>query len=86
MSKRVDFEQDEMMLMAIYAEKSREDTIQTMQEAIEVLQDDPDVISSEELIETIRSVIEKLQQIEDEYFYSLDLTAYLYEEDETDAY
>ena len=86
MSKRVDFEQDEMMLMAIYAEKSREATIQTMQEAIEVLQDDPDVITAEQLIETIRSTIEKLLQIEDEYFYSLDLTSYLYEEDEADAY
>ena len=30
MSKRVDFEQDEMILMAIYAEKSREETIKTM--------------------------------------------------------
>lgn len=50
MSKRVDFEQDEMMLMAIYAEKSREATIQTMQEAIEVLQDDPDVITAEQLL------------------------------------
>ena len=86
MSKRVDFEQDEMMLMAIYAEKSREATIQTIQEAIEVLQDDPDVITAEQLIETIRSTIEKLLQIEDEYFYSLDLTSYLYEEDEADAY
>ncbi|MDO4650753.1 MAG: transposon-transfer assisting family protein [Eubacteriales bacterium] len=86
MSKRVDFEQDEMMLMAIYAEKSREATIQTMQEAIEILRDDPDVITSEELIETIRTTIEKLQLIEDEYFYSLDLTAYLYEEDEANAY
>lgn len=46
MSKKVNFDQDEMMLMAIYAEKSREATIQTMQEAIEVLQDDPDVITA----------------------------------------
>ena len=57
-----------------------------VQEAIEVLQDDPDVITAEQLIETIRSTIEKLLQIEDEYFYSLDLTSYLYEEDEADAY
>ena len=44
------------------------------------------MITAEQLIETIRSTIEKLLQIEDEYFYSLDLTSYLYEEDEADAY
>ena len=85
MSKRVDFEQDEMMLMAIYGEEPRGNNPDHAG-SHRSFKDDPDVITAEQLIETIRSTIEKLLQIEDEYFYSLDLTSYLYEEDEADAY
>lgn len=81
MRQAVNFEDDELMVMAIYAARSRTETIQTMQEAMEVLADEPRDITAEEMMKLIRNTIEKLEQIEDEYFYSLDLNAYLYEED-----
>lgn len=81
MRQAVNFEDDELMVMAIYAARSRTETIQTMREAMEVLADEPRDITAEEMMELIRNTIEKLEQIEDEYFYSLDMNAYLYEED-----
>ena len=83
--KPVKFEEDELMVMAIFAEKTRQDTVMTLKEALEVLEETKEDVSDEEMIEIVSTLIEKLQQIEDKYFYSLDLDSYLLAEEE-DAY
>ena len=75
--KPVKFEENELMVMAIFAEKTRQDTVMTLKEALEVLEETKEDVSDEEIIEIVSSLIEKLQQIEDKYFYTLDLDSYL---------
>lgn len=75
--KPVKFEENELMVMAIFAEKTRQDTVMTLKEALEVLEETKEDVSDEEMIEIVSTLIEKLQQIEDEYFYTLDLDSYL---------
>lgn len=75
--KPVKFEENELMVMAIFAEKTRQDTVRTLKEALEVLEETKEDVSDEEMIEIVSSLIEKLQQIEDKYFYTLDLDSYL---------
>ena len=80
--KPVKFEENELMVMAIFAEKTRQDTVMTLKEALEVLEETKEDVSDEEMIEIVSSLIEKLQQIEDKYFYTLDLDSYLLAEEE----
>ena len=83
--KPVKFEENELMVMAIFAEKTRQDTVMTLKEVLEVLEETKEDVSDEEMIEIVSTLVEKLQQIEDKYFYSLDLDSYLLAEEE-DAY
>ena len=83
--KPVKFEENELMVMAIFAEKTRQDTVMTLKEVLEVLEETKEDVSDEEMIEIVSTLIEKLQQIEDKYFYTLDLDSYLLAEEE-DAY
>ena len=75
--KPVKFEENELMVMAIFAEKTRQDTVRTLKEALEVLEETKEDVSDEEMVEIVSSLIEKLQQIEDKYYYTLDLDSYL---------
>ena len=75
--KPVKFEENELMVMAIFAEKTRQDIVMTLKEALEVLEETKEDVSDEEMIEILSSLIEKLQQIEDKYYYTLDLDSYL---------
>ncbi|MST67586.1 hypothetical protein FYJ57_12870 [Lachnospiraceae bacterium BSM-380-WT-5A] len=75
--KPVKFEENELMVMAIFAEKTRQDTVEALKEALEVLEETKEDVSDEEMIEIVSSLIEKLQQIEDKYYYTLDLDSYL---------
>lgn len=83
--KPVKFEENELMVMAIFAEKTRQDTVMTLKEALEVLEETKEDVSDEEMIEIVSTLIEKLQQIEDKYFYTLDRDSYLLAE-EGDVY
>ena len=65
------------MVMAIFAEKTRQDTVATLKETLDVLEETKEDVSDEEMIEIVSSLIEKLQQIEDKYYYTLDLDSYL---------
>ena len=80
--KPVKFEENELMVMAIFAEKTRQDTVRTLKETLEVLEETKEDVSDEEMIEIVSTLIEKLQQIEDKYFYTLDLDSYLLAEEE----
>lgn len=75
--KPVKFEENELMVMAIFAEKTRQDTVEALKETLDVLEETKEDVSDEEMIETVSSLIEKLQQIEDKYYYTLDLDSYL---------
>ena len=83
--KPVKFEENELMVMSIFAEKTKQDTVMTLKEALEVLEETKEDVSDEEMIEIVSTLIEKLQQIEDKYFYTLDLDSYLLAE-EGDVY
>ena len=63
--KPVKFEENELMVMAIFAEKTRQDTVATLKETLDVLEETKEDVSDEEMIEILSSLIEKLQQIED---------------------
>lgn len=75
--KPVKFEENELMVMAIFAEKTRQDTVEALKETLDVLKETKEDVSDEEMIEIVSSLIEKLQQIEDKYYYTLDLDSYL---------
>lgn len=87
--RNVNLEENELTITAIFQQHTKEETIQTLKEALEVLEqeesdpeNDPE---NDEMIEIINSTVGKLQQIEDKYYYSLDLNYYL-NNLENDAY
>ena len=71
--RNVNLEENELTITAIFQQHTKEETIQTLKEALEVLEQE----ESDEIIEIINSTVGKLQQIEDKYYYSLDLNYYL---------
>ena len=75
--RNVNLEEDELTITAIFQQRTKEETIQTLKEAMDVLEQEEDGPENEELIEIINSTVGKLQQIEDRYYYSLDLNYYL---------
>ena len=81
----VEFDENELMLMAIFAEKTKQETINTLKETLEVLEDTKENVPDEEMVEIVSSLIEKLQHIEDKYFYALEFDDYL-QEMEDDGY
>lgn len=83
--RSVEFDENELMLMAIFAEKTKQETINTLKETLEVLEDTKENVPDEEMVEIVSSLIEKLQHIEDKYFYALEFDDYL-QEMEDDGY
>ena len=75
--RNVNLEENELTITAIFQQRTKEETIQTLKEAMDVLEQEEDGPENEELIEIINSTVRKLQQIEDRYYYSLDLNYYL---------
>ena len=83
--RSVEFDENELMLMAIFAEKTKQETIDTLKETLELLEDTKENVPDEEMVEIVSSLIEKLQHIEDKYFYALEFDDYL-QEMEDDGY
>ena len=83
--RSVEFDENELMLMAIFAEKTKQETIDTLKETLELLEDTKENVPDEEMVEIVSSLIEKLQHIEDKYFYALEFDDYL-QEMENDGY
>ena len=75
--RKVNLEENELTITAIFQQKTKEDTIQTLKEALEVLEDEEGGPENNELVEIINSTVGKLQQIQDKYYYSLDQNYYL---------
>ena len=83
--KPIDFDENELIVMAIFAEKTKQETIETLKEALERLEESVVNPTDDEMIQIVSSLIEKLQQIEDKYFYAIDMDYYLREtEDDHD--
>ena len=75
----VEFDENELMLMAIFAEKTKQETIDTLKDTLELLEEPTENVPDEEMIEIVSTLIEKLQQIEDKYFYALEFDDYIQE-------
>lgn len=75
----VEFDENELMLMAIFAEKTKQETIDTLKDTLELLEEPTENVPDEEMIEIVSMLIEKLQQIEDKYFYALEFDNYMQE-------
>lgn len=75
--RNVNLEENELTITAIFQQRTKEETIQTLKEALEVLEQEESDPENDEMIEIINSTVGKLQQIEDKYYYSLDLNYYL---------
>lgn len=74
---KINFEENELTVMALFKEKTRNETVVALKEALDALETLQEPILEDEMIEILTSTIEKLQLIEDRYYYSLDLNAYL---------
>ena len=72
------------MLMAIFAEKTKQETIDTLKDTLELLEEPTENVPDEEMIEIVSMLIEKLQQIEDKYFYALEFDDYMQEMEDYD--
>lgn len=75
--RNVNLEENELTITAIFQQHTKKETIQTLKEALEVLEQEESDPENDEMIEIINSTVGKLQQIEDKYYYSLDLNYYL---------
>lgn len=80
----VEFDENELMLMAIFAEKTKQETIDTLKDTLELLEEPTENAPDEEMIEIVSTLIEKLQQIEDKYFYALEFDDYMQEMEDYD--
>ena len=81
---KIRFEEDELTLVSAFAARTREETIDVLKGALDVIEETKEDLSDEEMILLLSSTIEKLQQTEDELFYSLSLQEYLNNIEEAD--
>ena len=82
--RSVEFDENELMLMVIFAEKTKQETIDTLKDTLELLEEPTENVPDEEMIEIVSVLIEKLQQIEDKYFYALEFDDYMQEMEDYD--
>lgn len=67
---RVDFMEDELLILAMYHADSREASLDLMEEALFALEHDPD------MAKLLGETINKLTQITDEEYLQMDLSEY----------
>ena len=75
--KKVYFEQNELTLMEIYSAQTKKETNHALKEALEDLEQEEADEADLDMPDILSSLIEKLQLIEDKYYYSIDLQEYL---------
>lgn len=74
---KVIFEEEELAVVALFRENTRKDTIAILKDTLEVLEETSTSLLEEELLDIVASAIDKLQLLEDKYYYSLELNHYL---------
>ena len=67
---RIDFTDDEMLIMAMYKADSKDDSLDLMEEALFALEQDP------AMAELIGETINKLTQLTDEEYLQIDFSEY----------
>ena len=67
--RNVNLEENELTITAIFQQHTKEETIQTLKEALEVMEQEESDPENDEMIEIINSTVGKLQQIEDKCYY-----------------
>ena len=67
---KFDFNEDEILILGIYEEESREKSIEAMKAILEDLTDDP------EMLELVRGTIDKLSKLTDEEYLQIDFSEY----------
>ena len=82
--RTVEFDENELMLMAIFAEKTKQETIDTLKDTLDLLEDPSENVPVDEMIDIVSTLIDKLQQIEDKYFYALEFDDYMQEMEDYD--
>lgn len=68
--RTVVFDEDEYIVMAMFAAEKRQETIQNIEEILPFIQDDT------ELMEIVTGTVEKMKRMPDDQFYKLDLEPY----------
>ena len=67
---KFEFNEDEILILGIYEEESREKSIEAMEAILEDLTDDP------EMLELVRGTINKLSKLTDEEYLQIDFSEY----------
>ena len=67
---KIEFNEDEMLILGIYEEESRAECIEAMKTTLDDLTDDP------EMLDLVQGTIEKLSQITDEDYLHIDFSDY----------
>ena len=78
--RKIRFDEDEMIVIAIFKENSRKETITSMEEALKVLKEKGDVA----LYLLMNSVLFKIQHMSDREFGEIDLEDTMIPEEGTD--
>ena len=77
---KVRFEEAELSIIAMFEEETKADTISFITEAMGFLEED-----DAEILELMKSTIDKLHQLPEEEFSDFDYSKYLFEEDEDES-
>ena len=67
---KIEFNEDEMLILGIYEEESRGECIEAMKETLDDLTDDPEMLS------LVQGTIKKLSQLTDEEYLQIDFSDY----------
>ena len=67
---KIEFNEDEMLILGIYEEESRSECIEVMKTTLDDLTDDP------EMLDLVQGTIEKLSRITDEDYRHIDFSDY----------
>ena len=67
---KIEFNEDEMLILGIYEEESRAECIEAMKTTLDDLTDDP------EMLELVQGTIEKISQLTDEEYLQIDFSDY----------
>lgn len=85
--RKVKFEAEGLMMIALFKGESRKDTIRILENMMKVLVDTRGNDANEELVKLVTSTVDKLRMVGDTTYDSLDLEYYVqdWEEQEYDS-
>lgn len=75
--RRIFFDQDEMTLLAIYQDKTKQDTVVALKKVLDEIKQVEQDETDQNMEVVMTSLIDKLQLASEQYFSSLSLQSYL---------